>query len=367
MIMQSRYPPPQRGQGQRNPDLFSQKPPDEMLGLMMPKTVVSLAIWLLMFALGAGLSGLLFFVIYQGQLNSVEERLIKSQQELSKKVDEGLRESAAGTEGSSEFKSSSLRKPTPEDESRVALEEVMGIVGPSLAVIEGLDSAGAPTTGSGFVINNTGDQSWILTNHHLVAGAIGDFKTVRVRLGGTQLPSEVYSSDPSRDLALVIFNSGARALRFAKELPKTGEPVWAAGAAKGASGSAVSGVLTDATALSLVTDVRAPAHFSGGPLVNRDGRVLGVLSMRPAPPGAEPSPNMAVPIELACVEVVRCPRPVPSATPTPGRTARPQPTNASQTPSGQPENAGQTPPGQSDMGQIPPAQPDNSGQTPPPG
>jgi S1-C subfamily serine protease len=343
--MQSSQPPPYRGQGQRRPDLFTEKGREEMLELMMPRTVVSLAIWLLMFSLGVGLSGLLFFAIYQGQLNGVEERLIKSQEELSRKVDQKLQQSGGGAEGSSEFKSSSVR-PTAEDESRAILEELLGIVGPSLAVIEGTDAAGAPTSGSGFVINTTGEELWILTNHHLVEGAIGNFKTVRVRISGTQLPSEVYSADPSRDLALVIFRSGgARALRFASEPPKPGDPVWAAGTAKGTSGSAISGVLKDVTAVSLVTDVTAPAHFSGGPLVNRDGRVVGVLSIRPPVAGADPSANMAVPIELACVEVVRCPsKASPSPTPSPRRTVRPTPTAGGQSPSPGPDGAAEPSP-----------------------
>jgi S1-C subfamily serine protease len=342
----SRQPPPYRGEGQRRPDLFTEKGREEIIGLMMPRTVVSLAIWILMFALGAGLSGLLFFAIYQGQLNGVEERLIKSQQELSKKVEDRLRESGGGAGGSSEFKSSSLR-PSPEDESRAVLQELLGIVGPSLAVIEGIDAAGAPTTGSGFVINTTGDESWVLTNHHLVAGAIGDFKTVRVRLAGTQLPSEVYSADPSRDLALVIFRGGgARALRFATDPAKPGDPVWAAGTAKGTPGSALSGVFKDVTALSLVTDVVAPAHFSGGPLVNRDGRVLGVLSIKAPVYGADPSANVAVPIELACVEVVRCPGKAasPSPTPSPRRTVRPSPTGGTRTPTPQQNPTSETSP-----------------------
>jgi S1-C subfamily serine protease len=347
--MQSSQPPPYRGQGQRRPDLFTEKGREEIVDLMMPRTVVSLAIWILMFALGAGLSGLIFFAIYQGQLNGVEERLIKSQEELSRKVDQKLQQSGSAAEGSSEFKSSSVR-PSAEDESRAILQELLGIVGPSLAVIEGVDAAGAPTVGSGFVINNTGDEAWVLTNHHLVEGAIGEFKTVRVRLSGTQLQSEVYSADPSRDLALIIYKGGgARALRFVSEPPKPGEPVWAAGTAKGTSGSAISGVLKEVTAVSMVTDVVAPAHYSGGPLLNRDGRVLGVLSIKPPVSGTDPSANVAVPIELACVEVVRCPQKSasPSPSPSPRSTVRPSPTGRVQTPSPppQPDGGAEAPPG----------------------
>jgi S1-C subfamily serine protease len=300
-----------------------------MLDLIMPKTVVQLAIWLLMFSLGAGLSGLIFFAIYQGQLNAVEERLIKSQDELGKSLDERLKKVQAGSEGSNEFRSSGL----PPGDDLPDLEEVLRAAAPSVAGIEGVDVGGMPTSGSGIVIKNTGDEAWVLTNQHLVAGALGEFHTVGVRLGGAELPSEVYSVDTVRDLALVIFRGGGiRALRFALDDPKSGDPVWAVGA-KGKTGSAVQGYVSQVNATSIVTDFDVPDGFSGGPLLDRQGRVIGVLSSSYSRSAADAGTRVAVPIDLACVEVVRCPKlkedPTASPGPSPKPGSSPKPTPSS--------------------------------------
>ncbi|MDQ4149759.1 MAG: serine protease, partial [Actinomycetota bacterium] len=307
--MRSGYPPPgggrRGGPGRVNP--FSQENLDETFRLLTPPNVAQLAIWLLMFSLGAGLSGLIFFAIYQGQLNSAEERIMKSQEELSKSIDDRLRRLQSGDAGGSgEFKSSGL----PIGDGLPDPEQVIRNIEPSLAGVEGVDPGGAPVSGSGFVFNNAGEESWVLTNYRLVAGALGEFQTVGIRIGDVELPSAVYSTDPVRDLALVIYKGGGvRPLRFSSEAPKVGDPVWAAVAPRRAAPArAVRGTVTEVGATSISTDLDLPPNFSGGPLIDQQGRVVGVLTSNTSVVPDKPGGRQATPIDLACVEVVRCPR-----------------------------------------------------------
>jgi S1-C subfamily serine protease len=98
--------------------------------------------------------------------------------------------------------------------------------------------------------------------------------------------------------------------------------VWAIGAADGPVGvSAARGQLLAPTPLSYSTDAVFGPRASGGPLVDGEGKVVGVLTTAQptgAPPIPTPTPTptqptstatgLAIPVRLACVQVVICPR-----------------------------------------------------------
>jgi hypothetical protein len=328
-------PPYQRGQQAPQQDVWkSELNPEDRMMLLMPKTVVSIAIWILMFGLGAGVSGLVWFIIYQQQLNGVEDRLIKSQEQLSKRFDEKLKElQSSGTTKSPNLNSSSLPGATevsPSDDPNSPasqLQSLLSSVGPAIAAVEGQDAKGGATSGSGFVVNVNSGEAWVVTSYHLVAGAVGKGQVVRVRLGGFELLSEVYASDPARDLALVIFQAtGQKALRLSRDPLEAGTEVWAISSrSRGinqADGSPAH--IADVSPAFLVLDVDVPSTADGGPLVDKDGNVVGVVtgSSKAADASGGASHRSAVPIETICSQVVKCPNltkasPSPSATPAP--------------------------------------------------
>ena len=72
--------------------------------------------------------------------------------------------------------------------------------------------------------------------------------------------------------------------------------------------TAAKGQLLGSSALSLTTDAVFGGTASGGPLVDREGKVMGVLGTFQAT-GTPISPaGQAVPVRLACLQVVICPR-----------------------------------------------------------
>ncbi len=264
----------------------------------MPKTVIGLAVWMLMIALGAALSGLVFFALYQQRVNRIEERFLGAEQRITKRFDARLEElerrldagqgatTAAGQAG-----------------------KLAERVAPSIAQLEGLDPAGIPTVGSGFVVRSTAGESWILTNYHLVAGAVTGRKSVRVRVGDADRASQVFSSDPKRDLALVILKTGGlRSLAWASAQASVGADVYAAGTSlRTATATLVPTRLADAGSEGLLIDQEFFPRLAGGPLLDGEGKVVGVLSASYAPEGRDPSARWAVPIHAACERVLRCP------------------------------------------------------------
>jgi serine protease Do len=133
---------------------------------------------------------------------------------------------------------------------------------------------------SGFVIDSSGV---ILTNHHVVKGA--EKITVEFQDGRTFVAKEI-RSDPKSDLAIILID--------AKNLPvlelgdsdqmEIGDRVLAVGAPFGLAGSVTSGIVSGKGRNMQMnmyedyvqTDAAINPGNSGGPLVNLDGKVIGI-------------------------------------------------------------------------------------------
>jgi S1-C subfamily serine protease len=148
-------------------------------------------------------------------------------------------------------------------------------------------------SGSGFVIDGDGS---IVTNDHVVEGA----NRVTVRFGsegdeGDPVPARVVGTDPSTDLALLKVDpddvkGGLQPLQLGtSDGLRPGEPAIAIGSPFGLEGTVTSGIVS-----ALDREIDAPNGFSisgvvqtdaainpgnsGGPLLDGDGRVIGVNS-----------------------------------------------------------------------------------------
>ncbi|MGC9543925.1 S1C family serine protease [Streptomyces sp. UG1] len=159
------------------------------------------------------------------------------------------------------------------------LETVAARVLPSVVSVRTGDGQG-----SGFVFDERGR---ILTNAHVVAGS----SQVSVELqDGRRLSAEVIGDDPAHDVA-VLEPETSRGLRAADlatgTRPAVGDTVLAIGSPLGLSGTVTSGIvsaLDRAVRLgddggqrrALQTDASINPGNSGGPLVDDDGRVIGI-------------------------------------------------------------------------------------------
>lgn len=275
---------------------------DDWFAAALPKTIVGFAIWLLAFAVGAALSGVIVFFNQQSRVASLEAELSVKEAELA--------QAEAKLKELQELSGTATSKP-PAGSSEDEVTKLLERVGPSIASIDGRDASGAPTIGTGFVVHSQGGESWVLTNYHLVAGAIESNEPVHVRVGTSDRRTDRYIGDVSRDLAVIVVRAGG--LPFLQlalgTQPAAGTKVAAVGVSAGRLGAAsVQGKLIDSAPDGLLMDADIPSHMTGGPMLDQDGRVVGVMSVRYAPSGFPSSNRWAVPVRLACQEVLRCPR-----------------------------------------------------------
>jgi S1-C subfamily serine protease len=182
---------------------------------------------------------------------------------------------------------------TPE---KVYLRDAPGVVQITSTTVtsQSSDPFGFPSTpqteqslGSGFVIDKAGH---IVTNYHVISGAT----RVQVSFSGQdQINATVVGSDPSTDIAVLKIDTHSRALT---PLPlgdsddvSVGDPVYAIGNPFGFTRTLTAGVVS-ALQRQIVapnsleidgviqTDAAINHGNSGGPLLDADGRVIGVTS-----------------------------------------------------------------------------------------
>ncbi len=158
-------------------------------------------------------------------------------------------------------------------------------VSPSVVAVHGGDG-GASGNGSGFVIND----NRVVTNAHVVQALEGDQIEVAYADGHTTGASVVGQADSS-DLALLELDDppDVQALEFGESADVTvGDTVVAIGAPLGLQGTVTTGIISavDRPVASdeegqdymeaLQTDAAINPGNSGGPLVDEEGRVIGV-------------------------------------------------------------------------------------------
>ncbi len=162
--------------------------------------------------------------------------------------------------------------------------------------------------GSGVIVSKDG---YILTNHHVVAGA----EKLKVRLAdGRELDGKVVGSDELTDIAVVkVDGPDLVPAEFAdSDKLEVGEWVVAIGSPFGFSSTVTSGIVSakGRTNVNLPTGDQAYQDFiqtdaainpgnSGGPLLNLDGRIVGINSAIASRSGGYEGIGFAIPSNMA--------------------------------------------------------------------
>ena len=155
-----------------------------------------------------------------------------------------------------------------------------------------LDLTGAQSTGSGFIVERNG-RKYIITNAHVVESLGGDNALAVYTINQSKYPARVIGGDSFYDLAVLEFTSRqpgdeVRTLTFADREPRIGDPVFAVGNPLGDYPYTVTQGIIGGKNRSfggitgkfgyLQSTATVIWGNSGGPLVDTDGRVVGVNS-----------------------------------------------------------------------------------------
>jgi len=180
--------------------------------------------------------------------------------------------------------------------SEGSVRDVAAVVLPSVVNIQVTTDAGSGS-GSGFVIREDG---LLLTNNHVIEGAADGGGTVTVVFAdGSEAEAEVVGRTTPYDLAVLrVDRSGLVPLQFAdSSAVAVGDEVVAVGAPLGLQGTVTTGIVSALNrpvaageqAQSYINAIQTDAAInpgnSGGPLVDLQGRVVGITSAIAQAPG----------------------------------------------------------------------------------
>lgn len=159
--------------------------------------------------------------------------------------------------------------------------------------------------GSGFIINKDG---YILTNNHVIGDADGILVNL---LDGREFEAELVGSDPQSDVAVIKIKGDPKNLPVAElgtsETVEVGEWVLALGNPFGLSHSVTAGIISAKGRNSvgitdyedfIQTDAAINPGNSGGPLVNLEGKVIGINTAIYSRSGGYMGIGFAIPIDM---------------------------------------------------------------------
>ena len=172
------------------------------------------------------------------------------------------------------------------------VKSIAQLVSPSVVSIE-VTAASGSGTGSGSIYKSNASNSFIITNNHVIETAAVSGK-IEVELNnGEVLPATIVGRNSEYDLAIISIKKGNLpeiAIGNSSSL-SIGDPVIAFGSPLGLSGTVTSGIVSalnrpvttgslnaESFMDAIQTDAAINPGNSGGPLVDSQGRIVGVNS-----------------------------------------------------------------------------------------
>jgi S1-C subfamily serine protease len=165
---------------------------------------------------------------------------------------------------------------------------------------------GSTEQGTAWAAWTSAGDTYLVTANHVVANDVsaGAYQ-VRLTQKGRTWNGTIIRYDDVNDLALVkVRGQIAPPLWQDPDLslsPLVGDELLLLGTPYGLEGTVTTGIVSRVTYNAIQTDAAANPGNSGGPAVDRKGRVVGVLLA-----GGAENLNFTVPIQRACVTLRRC-------------------------------------------------------------
>ena len=163
--------------------------------------------------------------------------------------------------------------------------------------------------GTGFVGWQDDSASYLITARHVIVHNFGGYVTLKRASGGTW-QGEIMAEDAKNDLAVIRMDghpAGAAPLwqHARTPHPAPGDALLLVGSPYGLSGTVTKGIVSRVTSSVIQTDAAANPGNSGGPAVDQQGNIVGVLVAGiKAQYGS--GLNFAVPIARMCERLRHC-------------------------------------------------------------
>jgi hypothetical protein len=252
----------------------------------MPRTLLGIVVTLLVFAVGAGVSGAVLFAYYESRVTDSENRITEFSTGLDERIAEGVEAVETASATASQRIAVTLGPYADLVQNEDGLPRVAGPAAPSTALVETRTLDGKASVGTAVVVGEGGDGVILVTSYKVVEAATADpGPPVTLRKGDDQWGTRVLAWD--KELGLAVLTSDAN-LPVASFAPVenlgilVGSPVFAISALN----EAVSpGVVVAVTSDGFRHTGAVDTDFLGGPVVAQNGQIVGFALNSYAPDG----------------------------------------------------------------------------------
>ena len=160
--------------------------------------------------------------------------------------------------------------------------------------------------GTGFAIEDPTGDIYIITNYHVVESVwIGGSRTVDIVHGETRLSRRIVNVNVSNDLAAIGPVESILPLITSRALPTVGTDIVVIGSPYGLDGTVVTGVVSALREERIQFSAPVSPGNSGGPLIDGDGIVVGVVVEKVSTQAAE-GLSFAIPMDVTCRVIIAC-------------------------------------------------------------
>jgi S1-C subfamily serine protease len=270
----------------------------------------SVLLWLMIFALTGlafGATGAFWWANFNSQVSQLrsdtqdfEARSQSAASNIDTERKKALAQIAAAT------------APLSRLQLQIEVPQLAASFSPSVYAVATLDNNGRPSVGTAFAVESDQSSTLLLTSYTTVAAAtVAPGPAINLTKSGTQIPAQLLSWDQAHDMALLKIDKGnVPVLDWATDQSQSkalGSVVFAISGTGGAGAALTSGSLIDQTAQGFRHTAVLGTDFQGGPIINVDGKVIGVASLSYDPLGYDAGAvHWSPPISAACDRVLTC-------------------------------------------------------------
>jgi putative serine protease PepD len=161
--------------------------------------------------------------------------------------------------------------------------------------------------GTAFAVRRSANGGTILvTNYHVVRDQWASGRhSVSLKQGSRTITGTIATVRPHEDLASVEVVANLPLLSLTTKVPPVGSPVLVVGSPLGLGGTVTTGVISALRTDALQISAPISPGNSGGPVVDANGRVVGIASTKIVSSNAE-GLGFAIPVREVCAVLLHC-------------------------------------------------------------
>lgn len=270
----------------------------------------SVLLWLLIFALTGlafGASGAFWWAHFNSQVSQLRQdtqNFEARSQQASGEIEKQRQDALSQID--------SALKPLQGFLSETQILQMSQSFSPAVYFVSTLDNEGMASVGTAFAVLSDDRESYLVTSYTTVAAATTNpGPKVVLHKGTEEFEADVWNWDPDNDLALLkVARGGIEVLEWAADEDSAravGGRVFPVAGLGGAGASLTTGVIVDTSSVGFQHTSPLGTAWQGAPIVNGDGKVLGIASLTYEPLGfASGDVHFAPPIAAVCTRVLAC-------------------------------------------------------------